>query len=215
MNEIHEVDTSQAPLRSLLSQMPRRPERLWARGNLDLLTNLVNGVAIVGARASTAYGEERAMRFAIHLAGEQRRTVISGAAYGIDQAAHRAALAVGGATIAVLACGVDVPYPRSHADLLDQIGRDGLVLSAYPPGSPPNRQRFLDRNGLIAALATDMVVIEAGLRSGSMSAAHQAKEQGRRVWAMPGPVTSAQSAGCHHLIRTGMARIITEPEDLT
>ncbi len=215
MNEIHEVDTSQAPLRSLLSQMLRRPERLWARGNLDLLSNLVNGVAIVGARASTAYGDHHAARFASHLAGEQRRTVISGAAYGIDAAAHRAALAADGATIAVLACGVDVPYPRSHADLLRRIGNVGLILSAYPPGSPPNRQRFLDRNGLIAVLATDVVVIEAGMRSGSITTAHQAASQGRRVWAMPGPVTSATSAGCHHLIRTRVARIITEPEDLT
>jgi DNA processing protein len=128
--------------------------------------------------------------------------VVSGAAFGIDAAAHRGALAAGGPTIAVLAGGVDVVYPRAHADLLTRIRDTGLILSEAPPGSPPYRGRFLTRNRIIAALTRGTVLVEAGHRSGALNTVRHARRLGRVVMAVPGPVTSAMSVGCHRLLRT-------------
>ena len=140
-------------------------------------------------------------------------TVVSGAAIGIDGAAHRGALAVDGATVAVLACGVDRVYPAAHATLLERIAATGLVVSEYPPGSVPARHRFLVRNRLIAALGAGTVVVEAALRSGAQRTAADTEALGRLVMAVPGPVTSGPSAGCHQLIRDG-ALLVTSADDV-
>ena len=140
--------------------------------------------------------------------------MISGAAYGIDAAAHHGAFVAGGATVAVLACGVDHAYPRGHADLLASIAAHGAVISEYPPGQLPQQRRFLARNRLIAALTMGTVVVEAGRRSGALNAARHARELRRPVMAVPGPVTSSTSGGCHQLIRDGQATCVTCAEDV-
>ena len=133
--------------------------------------------------------------------------------YGIDGAAHRATLAADGLTVAVLAGGIDVLYPAGHSALLHRISGSGLVVSEYPPGVRPARFRFLTRNRLVAALSSATVVVEAGLRSGAASTAAWARALGRVVCAVPGPVTSAASTGCHALLQAG-AELITRPEEV-
>jgi DNA processing protein len=157
-------------------------------------------VSMVGSRAATGYGTHVAGEIAADLA-EQGWVIVSGGAYGIDAAAHRGALAAGAATVAVLACGADVAYPRAHRSLYDQIVDTGLVVSEHPPGAAPQRARFLVRNRLIAALSAGTVVVEAAPRSGARSTARHAGELFRQVMAVPGPVTSTLSAGCHQLLR--------------
>lgn len=165
-------------------------------------------LSIVGARACTGYGSYMAGALGADLASSGM-TVVSGAALGIDAAAHRGALAVGGPTIAVLACGIDRAYPRAHEALLRAIAERGAVLSELPPGASPTRFRFLHRNRIIAALGVGTVVVEAAHRSGSLVTARLAAELGRVVMAVPGPVTSDQSAGTHELIRDG-ATLVTQ-----
>lgn len=173
---------------------------LWVRGPLSLREACERAVAIVGTRAATDYGMTVAGELGTGL-GERGWTVVSGLAFGIDAAAHRGALAAGAATIAVLACGVDVAYPRAHRSLYDQIVATGLAVSEQPPGVSPQRARFLVRNRLIAALSAGTVVVEAAPRSGARSTARHAGELFRQVMAVPGPVTSTLSAGCHQLLR--------------
>ncbi|MFZ0906905.1 MAG: DNA-processing protein DprA, partial [Mycobacterium sp.] len=168
--------------------------------------------AVVGPRAATSYGEHVAGDLAAGLA-EQDVAVVSGGAYGIDGAAHRAALAVEGVTVAVLAGGLDIPYPAGHSGLLHRIGSSGLLVTEYPPGFRPARHRFLTRNRLVAAFAGAAVVVEAGLRSGAANTAAWARALGRIVGAVPGPVTSSASTGCHALLRAG-AEVITRAEDI-
>ena len=191
-----------------LEELPWAPWCLWVRGPVRLDEVVRRSVAVVGARASTAYGEQQAARLCLDLA-ERGFAIVSGAAYGIDAAAHRAALAAGGTTVAVLAGGVDVPYPRSNADLIARIGQVGALVSETPPGGAPARMRFLARNRIIAALSTGTVVVEAGLRSGARSTAKNARELGRHLMAVPGPVESSMSAGCHAEIRMG-ATLVTD-----
>jgi DNA processing protein len=195
-----------------LDELEVPPLCLWVRGphRLDAVTG--RAAAIVGARASTKYGETVALQFA-QACAERRITVVSGAAYGIDAAAHLGALAVGGATVAVLASGVDRPYPRGNAPLLDRIAAEGVVVSEVPPGSAPTRGRFVHRNRVIAALADATLVVEAGLRSGAAITAGAAATLNRPVGAVPGPVTSPASAGCHQLLRSGCV-CVTTPEEL-
>jgi DNA processing protein len=173
---------------------------LWVRGPLDLRATCERSVAIVGTRAATDYGLMVAGDLATGLA-ERGWSVVSGLAFGIDAAAHRGALAVGGPTVAVLACGVDVAYPRAHRTLYDQVVAQGLAVSEHAPGSAPQRARFLVRNRLIAALSGGTVVVEAAPRSGARSTARHAGELFRQVMAVPGPITSTLSAGCHQLLR--------------
>ena len=180
------------------------PVALWVAGAADLRLLALRSVAMVGARACTAYGEELARQWSTELA-DRSWTVVSGAAFGIDAAAHRGALAAGGPTIAVLAGGVDEPYPRAHAGLLARIQDEGLVVSESPPGERVRRQRFLARNRLIAALTRTTVVVEAADRSGTTATARVAAALTRPVLAVPGPVTSPASAGCHRMIRDGDA----------
>ncbi|MCG8928414.1 DNA-processing protein DprA [Lentzea sp. CC55] len=180
------------------------PLALWVRGAHDLAEAVDTAVAIVGSRASTGYGEHVAGEFAFGLAAAGV-TVVSGAAYGIDGAAHRGSLAGGGLTVAVLACGVDFAYPAGHQGLLAKISREGVIVSEYPPGVMPARHRFLTRNRLIAALAGGTVVVEAGRRSGAKNTAAITLALGRPLMVVPGPVTSASSIGCHELLRDGQA----------
>lgn len=189
------------------------PLALWVRGSgrLDELTE--RAVAVVGARAATAYGEHVASEFGYGLAGAGQ-TVISGAAYGIDGAAHRGALAADGDTVAVLACGVDVPYPSGHGELLRRIAEYGAVVSEYPPGTPPAKHRFLVRNRLIAGLGQGTVIVEAGVRSGARNTASTTAVLGRVVMAVPGPVTSAASVGCHNLLRSQHAVLVTNVQEV-
>ena len=190
----------------------RRPIGLWVRGAPSLRLLAVRSVAVVGARACTAYGAHVATTLAADLA-ELGWAVVSGAAYGIDGAAHRGALAVGGATVAVLACGVDVPYPRGHAEMLRRIAEQGLLVGELPLGEHPSRSRFVLRNRVIAALAPGTVVVEAGFRSGALITARRAAELGRFTMAVPGPVTSALSGGTHELLR-GEAVLVTRAAEV-
>ena len=178
------------------------PMVLWALGPARLDDIAERAAAIVGTRACTSYGEHVAAEIAAGLV-ERDAAVVSGGAYGIDGAAHRAALASDGVTMAVLAGGVDVPYPSGHSALLHRVATSGLLLSEYPPGERPTRYRFLTRNRLVAVLSGATVVVEAGLRSGAANTAAWAHAMGRKVCAVPGPVTSAASAGCHVLLRNG------------
>jgi DNA processing protein len=173
---------------------------LWVRGSAALADASERAVAIVGTRAPTDYGLSVATELSTGLA-DHGWTVVSGLALGIDAAAHRGALAAGGQTVAVLACGVDVPYPGANRGLYDRIRDGGVVVSEQPPGSAPHRGRFLVRNRLIAALSAGTVVVEAAPRSGARSTARHAAELFRHVMAVPGPVSSILSAGCHQLLR--------------
>lgn len=187
------------------------PVALWVRGNSELLVG-EKTIAIVGARAATGYGEHVTMELSAGLV-DRGFTVASGAAYGIDGMAHRAALASHGRTIAYLAGGVDRFYPSGHDALLTRIVEAGAVVSEMPCGSVPTRWRFLQRNRLIAANSKATLVVEAGWRSGSLNVAGHANSLGRPLGAVPGPVTSAASAGCHRLIREFGATCVTTAEE--
>lgn len=189
------------------------PLALWVRTSADLSAVTAPAVAVVGARAATGYGEHVAAEFGHGLAAAGF-VVVSGAAYGIDGAAHRGALAADRPTVAVLACGVDVDYPAGHGRLLRAVAHRGAVLSEYPPGTPPRKHRFLVRNRLIAALGEATVVVEAGARSGAANTAHTADVLGRQVLAVPGPVTAVNSVGCHALVRSGGAVLTTGVPDV-
>ena len=190
------------------------PVALYVRGRR--LANLPHqAVAIVGSRANTTYGQRVAADIAMG-AAEAGMTVISGAAFGIDTVAHRGALSCPGElpTIAVMACGIDRAYPVANTPLIDRIVELGSVISEYAPGASPARHRFLVRNRLIAGLAAGTVVVEAGRRSGTLSTASASATLGRVLMAVPGPVTSALSVGCHMLLSTGMAILVTGPDDV-
>ncbi|OMC56662.1 DNA protecting protein DprA [Mycobacterium sp. IS-836] len=188
------------------------PMVLWALGPARLDEVACRAAAVVGTRAATTYGEHVAADLAAGLV-ERDVAVVSGGAYGIDGAAHRAALAADGVTVAVLAGGLDVPYPAGHSALLHRIGQHGLLFTEYPPGVRPARYRFLTRNRLVAAVAGAVVVVEAGLRSGAANTAAWARALGRVVAAVPGPVTSSASAGCHALLRNG-AELVIRADDI-
>lgn len=190
------------------------PWVLLVRGPHSLRDVAERSVSIVGARAATPYGAHVAAELAFALA-EAGTAVVSGGAYGIDAAAHRGALAAKTApTIAVLACGPDVSYPRGNDRLLRQIAEQGLLVSEAPPGSSVSRVRFLVRNRVVAALSRGTVVVEAALRSGSLSTAGRAIDVGRPVMAVPGQVTSVQSAGCHELVRSAKGVLVTSAADV-
>jgi len=195
-----------------LQRMGRAPLGIWVRGPLRL-DELPAAVAIVGSRSSTTYGTDVAAELA---AGVSRAgsAVISGAAFGIDQASHRGALAAGGPTVAVLACGVDRAYPAAHHRLLDHLAEHGAVVSELAPGCAPTRLRFLARNRIIAALSRGTVVVEAAIRSGALNTANWSLRLNRPVMGVPGPVTSAPSEGVHRLIRSGAATLVTQAEEV-
>ncbi|MET8178912.1 DNA-processing protein DprA [Streptomyces sp. NPDC005336] len=189
-----------------------RPVGLWLRGPASLRMWALRSVAVVGARACSDYGAHVASTLGAGLA-ERGWVVVSGAAHGVDGAAHRGALAAGGATVAVLASGVDVPYPRGHTELIERIAEQGLVLGELPPGGHPSRSRFVLRNRVIAALTRGTVVVEAQYRSGSLVTARRAGQLGRFTMGVPGPVTSGLSAGVHELLR-GEAVLVTDADEV-
>ncbi|MEU2431205.1 DNA-processing protein DprA [Streptomyces sp. NPDC007861] len=189
-----------------------RPVGLWVRGRFDLRIWALRSVAVVGARACTPYGAHMAASLGSGLA-ERGWVVVSGAAHGVDGAAHRGALAAAGATVGVLACGVDVVYPRSHAELIGRIAEQGLLVGELPPGGHPTRSRFVLRNRVIAALTRGTVVVEAEYRSGSLVTARAAQRLGRITMGVPGPVTSGLSAGVHELLR-GEAVLVTDADEV-
>lgn len=195
-----------APLRTIADC----PVLLSCRGDLDCLAQ--PAVAVIGSRAASDYGRRVAAMLAGELAG-RGLTVVSGAAYGIDAAAHRGALAAGGRTAAVLGCGVDVAYPRTHADLLGEIAGQGVLLSEYPLGTRPEGFRFPARNRIISGLVQGVVVVEATEKSGSLITARLALDQGREVFAVPGRIDSPKSAGTHRLIQQG-ARLVQTVQDI-
>jgi len=186
---------------------------VWVRGAGSLADMTERAVAVVGARAATEYGVHMADRIAGGLA-DAGWVVVSGGAVGIDGAAHRAALASGTPTLAVLACGVDLAYPPGHHRLLGRIAEDGLVLSEYPPGSSPMRHRFLVRNRLLAGLSHGTVVVEAAIRSGALSTLRWAQRLALGAMVVPGPVTSAMSSGCHWALREGGVVCVTGSSDV-
>ncbi|MER5428769.1 DNA-processing protein DprA [Streptomyces sp. NPDC002588] len=189
-----------------------RPLGLWVRGRPSLRMWALRSVAVVGARACTGYGAHMAATLGAGLA-ERGWVVVSGGAYGVDGAAHRGALGAGGATVAVLACGVDRPYPRGHTELINRIAEQGLVVGELPPGDHPTPSRFVLRNRVIAALTRGTVVVEAAYRSGSLVTARQAQRLGRHTMGVPGPATSALSAGVHELLR-GEAVLVSDAAEV-
>lgn len=197
-----------------LLDLPEPPLALWVRGPLDLRIAALRSVSVVGARACTAYGERATAALAGGLA-EAGWAVVSGAAFGIDAAAHRAALAVDGPTVAILACGIDVAYPRAHDALLCRIGDTGAVVCELPPGSLPLKHRFLARNRLIAGLSRGTVVVEAARRSGAIATANRALELGRVLMAVPGPITSMASSGTNRLLHEQAARAVSTSDEVT
>lgn len=189
------------------------PVALWVRGPGDLARTTARSVALVGSREATAYGCSVAASMAAGLV-ELGWSVVSGGAYGIDGAAHRGALAAAGSTVAVLAGGVDVPYPRGNEALLGRVAEQGVLVSEAPPGAAPTRRAFLIRNRLIAALTGGTVVVEAALRSGALNTATWASGCLRVVMAVPGPVTSPLSAGTHRLLRDAEAVLVGDAAEV-
>ena len=190
-----------------------KPIGLWCRGRGQLTQSSECAISIVGARASTNYGERIASELGT-LAAQRNVATISGAAYGIDASVHRGSLVADGKTIAVLACGVDVAYPSAHQGLLSRITENGCLVSEIPLGQSAHKRHFLIRNRIIAALSQSTVVVEAALRSGSLSTANWVHTLGRQVWGIPGPITSATSAGVHAGIKDGMISIVLDLADV-
>jgi DNA processing protein len=189
------------------------PVGLWLAGPGDLAALTAKSVAIIGSRAATAYGEHVAADLAAGLA-ERGVTVVSGGAYGIDAAAHRACLGAGGPTVAFMAGGLSQVYPPGNARLLERVRESYLLVSEHPPDRTPSRPRFLARNRLIAAVTPATVIVEGGMRSGAANTVRWALALGRPVMAVPGPVTSAMSWTPHRLLRDGEAMLVTSPEDV-
>jgi DNA processing protein len=194
----------------LLAGIYGPPPLLFVRGALGPV--LAGGVALVGSRAMSPYGRQVAADLAQGLA-RAGVSVISGLARGVDAVAHAAALAAGGHTLGVMGCGLDVTYPPEHQRLMADMARKGAVASEFPLGTKPLPGNFPLRNRIISGLARAVVVVEAGIKSGSLITARHALDQGREVFAVPGPVTSTQSQGCHELLRQG-ARLLSSVADL-
>jgi DNA processing protein len=190
-----------------------RPILLWLRGSADLRYACLQSASVVGARAATSYGSYVASELAAALA-ERDWVVVSGGAYGIDASAHRGALAADGVTVAVLASGLRYGYPKGHHELFAAIAAQGVVVSEWPPDRGPSKPGFLVRNRVIAALSRGTVVVEAALRSGALSTARHARELCRPLMAVPGPITSTLSAGCHEIMREWGAVCVTGAHDV-
>jgi len=189
------------------------PIGLWLQGQADLRFACLRSVSVVGSRSATPYGAHVATELAATLA-ERGCAVVSGGAYGIDAAAHRGAIAGGGATVAVLGSGLRYGYPRGHTSLFKAIAERGVLVSELPPDHRPTRPGFLIRNRVIAALSRGTVVVEAAVRSGALATAARALDLCRPLMAVPGPVTSAQSAGCHEILRDARAVLVTGAVDV-
>ena len=212
MSEIRCIRRRDAEFPRLLAAIHDPPPRLYARGAADVALLAEPAVAIVGARACSAYGRSVTRSLARELAAAGL-VVVSGMARGIDGEAHRGALEGGGRTVAVLGCGIDRDYPAAHAELARRIGENGLVVSEYEPGVEPAPWRFPARNRIIAGMCSATVVVEARERSGALITADFALEEGRDVLAVPGEITSALSAGTNALLKLG-ATPVTSATDV-
>ncbi|GAA3284741.1 DNA-processing protein DprA [Dactylosporangium vinaceum] len=189
------------------------PLCVWLRGPLRFAETLERSVSVVGARAVTGYGAYVASEFGYGLA-EEGFTVVSGAALGVDVTAHRGALAGGGPTVAVMACGIDKSYPAANAGVIEQIATEGLLVTEWPPGTEPHKTRFLTRNRVIAAATLGTVIVEAGSRSGARSTLGYARLLGRKTMVVPGPINSAMSIGCHMELREPGTTLVTRVEEI-
>ena len=206
---VDDLATLELDVGGKINQDTRPPLCIWARGPWSLRTAFERSVAVVGARAATPYGIHVTSEIGFGLA-EREWTVVSGGAFGIDSAAHRAALAANGLTVAVLAGGLDRPYPNGNAAMFERIGETGLLITEWPPGSDPLRHRFLIRNRVIAAATTGTVLVEAAARSGAVQTMSRVLALNRTAMIVPGPVTSAMSVGCHEMLRNyPYARVVT------
>jgi DNA processing protein len=197
---------------AMLRLIPDPPKTLYFEGNISLLSE--PAVAMVGARRSTEYGKWAAMTMAKRYA-EYGFVIVSGMAAGVDSFAHMGALASEGRTIAVMGCGLDICYPKSNLRLRDRILENGLILSEYPPGTPPAKFTFPARNRIISGLCMATIIVEAGLSSGSLITAERAAEQGREVYALPGNINRQASLGCNKLIRDGARPLVFIDDILT
>ena len=206
----HIITRGDGDFPELLEQIPRAPERLYVKGNIEFLH--MPALAIVGSRNPTEAGRRNAFEFARHLGGAGF-CIVSGLAEGIDTAAHRGALDAGAATVAFLGHGIDRVYPASNHDLAHEIAAHGALVSEFPLGTPPDKSLFPQRNRLISGMSLGTLVVEAARRSGSLITARCAGEQGREVFAIPGSIHNALSRGCHKLIRQG-AKLVETAEDI-
>ena len=195
----------------ILKEIIDPPLALHVRGDRSLLTR--HAIAIVGSRRASPYAINAAKHVAAPLASEAKLVVVSGLARGVDAAAHEAALDAGGTTIAVLGTGIDVVYPKSNRPLFRRIEREGLIVSEFPPGTPPHAQNFPIRNRIISGLTLGTVIVEATGRSGSLITARTAAEQGREVFAVPGSIFSKGTEGTHRLIQYG-AKLVHDVNDV-
>lgn len=189
------------------------PAALWVLGDLDTLLKTQNSVSVVGSRIVSDYGKQ-VTKDIVEALVRRGKAIVSGGAVGVDALAHEQALQLGTKTVAVMAGGLDRLYPSQNLELFQRIQKSGLLISEVAPGVSPTKWRFLQRNRLIAALSQATVVIEAGVRSGTINTVGHANEIGRPVGAIPGPITSVRSSGCHELIKAGKAQLISLPRDL-
>jgi len=189
------------------------PAALWVLGDIETLHKTTASVSVVGSRIVSEYGKQVTKDIVAALV-RREKAVVSGGAVGVDALAHEQAMNLGARTVAVMAGGLDRLYPSQNQELFQRIQDSGLLISEVAPGVSPTKWRFLQRNRLIAALSQATVVIEAGVRSGTINTVHHANDVGRPVGAIPGPITSVRSAGCHELIKEGKAQLIAIPRDL-
>lgn len=188
------------------------PHALWVKGE-NIRELVARSVTVVGTRALSNYGRDATRALVKGLVAHQW-TIVSGGALGIDAVAHNSALEAGGRTIVVAACGLDRNYPSAHAPLFEKVTERGALVSEYPPGVTPARHRFLTRNRLAAALTSGTVVVEAAWRSGALNTLTWAEGLGKVTMAVPGPITSAGSLGCHERIRSGRAQLVVSADEI-
>jgi DNA processing protein len=193
-----------------LCSIPQPPTMLYVRGRLELLNR--PGIAVIGTRAHSTYGRDATASFVVGLV-RAGYTIVSGLARGIDGIAHKTALEVGGDTVGVLGTGIDVAYPPEHEELVQSVAQHGCLVSEFPPGTPPRKWHFPQRNRIIAGLARGVLVVEAPEHSGAMNTAQHALEDGKEVFAVPGPIHNTTSAGTNRLIQEGAA-LVTSAADI-
>jgi DNA processing protein len=193
-----------------LRALPQPPPVLHVHGRLELLSR--PGIAVIGTRAHSTYGRDATVSFVVGLV-RAGYTIVSGLARGIDGIAHRTALEVGGDTIGVLGTGIDVPYPPEHEELFHTVAERGCLVSEFPPGTPPRKYHFPQRNRIIAGLSRGVLVVEAPVKSGALITAHYALDEGKEVFAVPGPIHNPTSCGPNRLIQDGAA-LVTSAADI-
>ncbi len=210
MSEPRILEINQPNYPDALRALPQPPPVLHLRGRLELISR--PGIAVIGTRAHSTYGRDATVSLVVGLV-RAGYTIVSGLARGIDGIAHRTALEVGGDTVAVLGTGIDVPYPAEHDELFRAIAEHGCLVSEFPPGTPPHKWHFPRRNRIIAGLSRGVLVVEAPEKSGAMITAEYALEEGKEVFAVPGPIYNPTSAGTNRLIKEGAA-LVTSAADI-